>query len=71
MFNKFNTSKFKKFGNNDEGQSGGFQSGGFQKKSKFKKTFGKLGSKFKKGGKSRFYDDKKPMMGNKSFSYGK
>lgn len=66
MFGKFDTSKFKKFGNKEETPSGGFQ-----KKSKFKKTFGKLGSKFKKGGKSRFYQDKKPMMSNKNFSYGK
>lgn len=58
--------KFKSFDN--ETPSGGFQK--FKKKSKFKKTFGKLGSKFKKGGKSRF-NDKKPMMSNKTFSYGK
>lgn len=65
MFGKFDTSKFKKFGNEET------PSWGFQKKSKFKKTFGKLGSKFKKDGKSRFYQDKKPMMSNKFFSYGK
>lgn len=71
MFGKFDTSKFKKFGSKEETPSGGYQSGWFKKKSKFKKIFGKLGSKFKKGGKSRFYQDKKPMMSNKSFSYGK
>lgn len=61
MFDKFKKfgeektfDKFKKFGKEIPQKSAGW--------SKFKKTFKKLGSKFKKGGKSKFYDNKKPMM---------